>query len=153
MSADSKPLALSEVWGETVALRNLALALAISAPTTIVAFLVARWLLESNMEDQKRADTFSLLIGLFVVVVCAVICARLFPPQRVVTTVDAEQSSTFEETLHELAADEGGLGAVADLPDEVQREMHDLDLYDAFAHAESAPPAGTSGPGKAQQDV
>jgi hypothetical protein len=128
---------LSEVWGETVALRNLGLALLISCPTVVAGFLIARWLLESNMADKKLATTYSLLIGLFVTVCCGVICALLFKPQRIVTTGAAEDSTTFEETLQELAADEGGLGHVANLPVEVRNEMRDLELYDAFAHAES----------------
>lgn len=138
-----RPLALSEVWGETVALRNLTLALLISCPTTLVTFLVARRILEANVKDQAQAGTYSLLVGLFAVVVCAVLCARLFPPQRIVTTSDAEHSSTMEEALRELAASEGGLGAVADLPPEVQAEMHELGLYEAFADAEKAERAET----------
>jgi hypothetical protein len=134
----SRPaLRLSEVWGETVALRNLGLALLISCPTVVAGFLIGRWLLESNMTDKKLAGTYSLLIGLFLTVCCAVICALLFKPQRIVTTGAAEDSTTFEETLQELAADEGGLGHVVNLPVEVQNEMRDLELYDAFAHAES----------------
>lgn len=133
-----RPLELSEVWGETVALRNLTLALLISCPTTLATFLVARWFLESNVKDQAQAGTYSLLVGLLAVVVSAVLCARLFPPQRVVTTSAAEESSTLEEALRELAAAEGGLGAVADLPPEVQDEMRELGLYEAFAAAEKA---------------
>ena len=147
MANSKRPLQLSEVWGETVALRNLGLALLISCPTVIAGFLIARWLLESNMEDQKLADTYSLLIGLFVTVCCSVICALLFKPQRIVTTGAAEESTTFEETLQELA-DEGGLGHVANLPVEVQNEMRDLELYDAFAHAESGVPTTLEGSGR-----
>jgi hypothetical protein len=140
MAPDEKTLQLAEVWGETVAPRNLTLALVISCPTTLVAFLVAKWLFESNMANQERASTYSLLVGLFVIVVCAVVCARLFRPQRIVTT-DASaiaDSSTFEDALKELADDEGGLGSVERLPAEVAHEMRELGLYDAFAHAETA---------------
>ncbi|WP_305094925.1 hypothetical protein [Prescottella sp. R16] len=153
MARADKSLQLSEVWGETVALRNLVLALLISCPTTLVVFLVARWLLESNMDDRSRADTYSLLVGLFTVIVCAVICARLFPPQRVVTTEAAGQSSAFDETLREIAEDEGGLGRVADLPTEVQDEMRELDLYDAFARAEAAEYTRPTSPRKESPDA
>jgi hypothetical protein len=139
-------LELHSVWGETVAIRNLTVALLISSPATIVGFLIARSILDSTMDDEALARTYSLLAGLFVAVSCAALCSVLFKPQRVVTTDDAADSSTFDQALAEIAAEEGGLGRVSDLPLEVQAEMRSLGLYDAFERAEreAAPAAAES---------
>lgn len=128
---------LVEVWGETVSLRNLGMALLISTPVTVVVFYVGRTVLQHLVSDPDRADTFSLLVGLVSVITCAVVCARLFAPQRILVDDDSvADSSSVDEALRELAEEEGGLGHVADLPPEVAQEMKDLGLYDAFARAE-----------------
>jgi hypothetical protein len=133
---DKEPTDLAEVWGETVSLRNLALSLAISVPTTVIVYYIGHAVLIRTVSDPDRADTFSLLCGLACVVVCAVLCARMFVPQRVLVDDPVADSSSVEDALRELSEDEGGLGSVADLPPAVVREMKDLDLYDAFVRAE-----------------
>lgn len=127
---------LVSVWNETVKSRNLFLSLLISVPATLIGLLVAEKLLTGVMEDDEIAKTYSLLIGLAIVVTTAVINARLFRPQRIVTTEAPEESTTFEETLRELEAEPGGLGDTSEVPPEVQQEMRDLGLYDAFVEAE-----------------
>lgn len=133
---EKEPTDLAEVWGETVSLRNLALSLAISVPTTVIVYYIGHAVLVRAVSDPDRAETFSLLCGLASVIVCAVLCARLFAPQRVLVDDPVADSSSFEDALRELSEDEGGLGSVADLPPEVVQEMKDLELYDAFARAE-----------------
>jgi hypothetical protein len=132
---NAEPVLIS-VWGETVKTRNLCLALLISVPSTLIGLLVAEKILAGVMEDGEIAKTYSLLIGLAIVVTTAVISARMFRPQRIVTTGDAGQSTTFEEALEELAEGEGGLGHTDLVPAYVQQEMRSLRLHDAFVEAE-----------------
>ncbi|MBB1018739.1 hypothetical protein ACIQCV_16540 [Dietzia maris] len=127
---------LVSVWNETVNTRNLFKALLISVVSTLIALLVAEKLLAGVMEDAEIAKTYSLLIGLAVVVITAVLNARFFRPQRIVTTGSPEESTTFEETLRELENEPGGLGDTSAAPLEVQQEMRTLGLYDAFVEAE-----------------
>ncbi|GAA4261229.1 MULTISPECIES: hypothetical protein [Dietzia] len=134
-AADGEPELVS-VWNETVRTRNLGYSLLISVPATLIGLLVAENLLSRVMEDAEIAKTYSLLIGLAIVVITAVINARLFPPQRIVTTEEPGESTTFEETLRELAEEPGGLGDTSAVPEEVRQEMRELGLYDAFVSAE-----------------
>lgn len=133
---------LAEVWGETVSLRNLAIALSISVPTTVVVFFVGRIILDRIVSDPDQAETFTLLCGLAAVVTCAVICARLFKPQRILVTDGAEDTESVEEAIRDMAENEGGIGRVSDLPESVQQEIKELGLYDAFLKAESRSEGG-----------
>lgn len=143
---DGEPELVS-VWNETVKTRNLGYSLLISVPATLIGLLVAENLLSRMMDDAETAETYSLLIGLAIVVTTAVINARLFKPQRIVSTSEPGDSSTFEETLRELAEEPGGLGDTSAVPEEVRQEMRELGLYDAFVRAEqrvAAERAGTT---------
>ncbi|WP_052068055.1 hypothetical protein [Rhodococcoides fascians] len=127
---------LIQVWNETVKTRNLFKALLISVPLTVIGLLVAEKLLTGVLDDDEIARTYSLLIGLVIVVTTAAINARLFRPQRIVTTEAPSESTTFEEALRDLEVEPGGLGDTAAVPPEVRQEMRDLGLYDAFVEAE-----------------
>ncbi|MCD2263717.1 hypothetical protein K3888_13515 [Dietzia aurantiaca] len=146
---------LVSVWNETVKTRNLGYSLLISVPATLIGLLVAENLLSRVMADADIAKTYSLLIGLAIVVTTAVINARLFKPQRIVTTEEPGESTTFEETLRELADEPAGLGDTSAVPEEVRQEMRELGLYDAFVRAEkrvAAERAGATGAGTAGAD-
>ncbi|OZF42620.1 hypothetical protein [Rhodococcus sp. 14-2470-1a] len=143
MSGDPTPRATSDaepelisVWNETVKTRNLFKALLISVPLTLIGLLVAEKALTGAMEDDEIARTYSLLIGLAIVVVTAVVNAKLFRPQRIVTTEAPGESTTFEEALRDLEVEPGGLGNTSAVPLEVRQEMQDLGLYEAFVEAE-----------------
>ena len=65
-----------------------------------------------------------------------VICARIFPPKRVVTEQDISSDPAWRaEVLAELENQPGGLGRIADLPPAVVNELKELKLYDLFADA------------------
>ena len=99
---EKEPTDLAEVWGETVSLRNLALSLAISVPTTVIVYYIGHAVLVRAVSDPDRAETFSLLCGLASVIICAVLCARLFAPQRVLVDDPVADSSSVEDALREL---------------------------------------------------
>jgi hypothetical protein len=60
------------------------------------------------------------------------VCAKLFKPKREVVEESSDLASRTA-VLDQLAAEAGGLGSVADLPEEVAAEMKELGLYDVFA--------------------
>lgn len=152
--ADSPPPRrdLAVVWGETVSLRHLSWALLISLPATVVIFFLGHALLARTLDDPKEATTFSLLVGLAAVVACAVLCARLFSPQRIIVTDGSGNASATEATIEELAGTAHGLGKVADLPVEVQRELSDAGLRRAFERAEARISGQTRGEAAATAD-
>ncbi|KAA0918864.1 hypothetical protein [Dietzia sp. ANT_WB102] len=146
VAPDAEPELVS-VWNETVKTRHLGLSLLISVPATLIALLVSQQVLGSVMDDQEIARTYSLLIGLAVVVSTAVLNARLFAPQRIVTTEAPEDSTSFEDTLRELATEPGGLGDTSRVPEQIRQEMRDLGLYDAFVDSERRAAGDVDGAG------
>ena len=77
-----------------------------------------------------------MLAGLAGCVLAGVICARIFPPKRVVTEMDMSTDPAWRaEVLRELEAQPGGLGTVADLPPAVVQELKELKLYELFENA------------------
>lgn len=127
---------LAEVWGETVSLAHLAAAVVIAVPLTLGGFTVGGWLLARATGDAETARTYSLLIGLALVVVSGALCAVLFRPQRRVNLGASDVTDTaFEDTLKDYHATEG-LGRVGDLPEDVQEELRHLELFEAFEAAE-----------------
>lgn len=131
---------LAEVWSDTVDLRQLAWAIGIGITISVAGFYAASRWLRGVVASPELAHAYAMLAGLAGCVLAGVICARLFPPKREVI----EHSSTHDpawraEVLAELAEQPGGLGTLADLPEEVVRELKELDLYDLFAEPEARP--------------
>ena len=134
--ADREPM-LAEVWGEAVDLRNLGKALLIAVPVSLGGFLAAAAVLPGLVGTPATAKTYALLVGLFSTILGAVICAKLFKPQRIVTTEAAADSAVQAAALAELAASAEGLGDVTKLPEAVQAEMRELGVYDTFLEAQT----------------
>lgn len=129
---------LLELWGDTVQTRHLAAAIAIGAAVSLSAFAIASQVLAEYVRTPELARAYAMLAGLAGCVVAGVLCARLFPPKRVVSEdADAQAAaSAREQALDRLAEELGGLGRVADLPPAVVQELRDLQLYELFAARE-----------------
>ena len=127
---------LAEVWGDTVDLKHLAWAIVIGTGISVTAyFFASRWL-TSVVESKQLAQAYAMLAGLAGCVISGVICARIFPPKRVVTEMDISSDPVWRaEVLAELENQPGGLGRIADLPPAVVNELKELKLYDLFADA------------------
>ena len=127
---------LAEVWGDTVDLKHLAWAIVIGTGISVTAyFFASRWL-TSVVESKQLAQAYAMLAGLAGCVISGVICARIFPPKRVVTEMDISSDPVWRaEVLAELEKQPGGLGRIADLPPAVVNELKELKLYDLFADA------------------
>lgn len=133
-SKDPADWRLAEVWGDTVDLRHLALAIAIGTGISVLGFyLASRWL-ATVVESRQLAHAYAMLAGLAGCVIAGVICARAFAPKREVTELDTSNDPEWRrEVLEELARQPGGLGTVQDLPPAVVQELKELKLYELFA--------------------
>ena len=127
---------LAEVWGDTVDLKHLTWAIVIGTGISVTGyFFASRWL-ASVVESKQLAQAYAMLAGLAGCILAGVICARIFPPKRVVTEQDISSDPAWRaEVLAELENQPGGLGRIADLPPAVVNELKELKLYDLFADA------------------
>ena len=127
---------LAEVWGDTVDLKHLTWAIVIGTGISVTGyFFASRWL-ASVVESKQLAQAYAMLAGLAGCILAGVICARIFPPKRVVTEKDISSDPAWRaEVLAELEHQPGGLGRIADLPPAVVNELKELKLYDLFADA------------------
>ncbi len=125
---------LAEVWGDTVDLKHLTWAIVIGIGISVTGyFFASRWL-ASVVESKQLAQAYAMLAGLAGCVIAGVICARIFPPKRVVTEKDISSDPAWRaEVLAELENQPGGLGTVADLPPAVVQELQELKLYELSA--------------------
>ncbi len=133
--------ALAEVWGDTVDLRHLAGALLIGVGASLGAYAGALHALGGSGDGDQVAGTWAMLAGLVGCVLAGVVCARLFPPKRIVsaTGVDSEARA---EAIAELCAEPRGLGTLDQLPAVVVQELEQLGLREAFERAQPGAESG-----------
>lgn len=136
--ADASAWDLVEVWGDTADTRHLAWAIAIGAIVSIAAYLAASRVLASLVASAELARAYAMLAGLGGCLLSGVLCALLFAPKRQVTEDAAADPAWREEVLDKLAAENGGLGSIADLPEAAVRELEALQLLELFAARERA---------------
>ncbi|KOF54707.1 hypothetical protein AD428_05215 [Achromobacter sp. DMS1] len=130
---------LAEVWNDTVDLRQLAWAIAIGVGISVAAFFLASRWLRGVAATPELGHAYAMLAGLAGCVAAGVICARRFPPKRVVREEagSADDPAWRAEVLAELSAQPGGLGRVSDLPPAAVAELKELGLYALFADQEA----------------
>ncbi|MFJ1299196.1 hypothetical protein ACILG0_04465 [Pseudomonadota bacterium AL_CKDN230030165-1A_HGKHYDSX7] len=125
---------LAEVWNDTVDLRQLAWAIVIGVGISVTAFFLASRWLRSVVATPELAHAYAMLAGLGGCVLAGVICAKRFPPKRIVNEESAANDPAWRaEVLAELAAQPGGLGRASDLPPATVQELRELGLYELFA--------------------
>lgn len=124
---------LAEVWGDTVDLKHLSWSILIGIGISVIGFFAASRWLSSVVESAQLAHAYAMLAGLAGCVLAGIICARIFPPKRVVTEEDISSNPEWRaEVLRELEQQPGGLGSVSDLPPVVVQELKELKLYELF---------------------
>lgn len=128
---------LAEVWGDTVDLRHLALALPLGIGLSVGAYALVAHLLAAPAGEaaSQVAQAWALLAGLGGCLLAGVLCARLFAPKRIVTASGVD-SQARAEAIAELAAEPRGLGTLDQLPAVVVQELEQLGLRDAFERAQ-----------------
>lgn len=134
---------LAEVWNDTVDLGQLASAIVIGVGISVTAFFLASRWLRTVVATPELAHAYAMLAGLAGCVLAGIICARRFPPKRIVTEESAASDPAWRsEVLAELAAQPGGLGRVSDLPPAAVQELRELGLYELFAEPLHDAPSG-----------
>ena len=123
---------LVEIWGDTVDVGHLRKAIAIGAVISLSLFWVARQVIATFIRDGNVAKTYAMLAGLIGCLLAGALCAVLFPPKRVLTE-SMDDTAWQRETLAQLAAENGSLGSVSDLPAAAAQEMRDLQLDALFS--------------------
>lgn len=123
----------TEVWGDTVVLKELLLACVIGVVLTMSFFFVGRSIFK-GMEglDSGMANGYSLLVGLAGCLVSGVINAKLFKPKR---TFDGElRSDSIEHILEQAGLTvEEEAQALAEVDAEIIAELEDLEMYSLLA--------------------
>jgi hypothetical protein len=137
-SSTTRPRRLIEVWGDTADQGHLAWSIGIGVVVSLTGFLLANRILKGSVDSPELARAYAMLAGLVGCVVAGVICAFLFAPQREVVDGVGADPRWREEVLAGLAAQYGGLGAIADLPPAVVKEMKELQIYELFANYKPA---------------
>ncbi len=128
-----KKQVLTEVWGDTVALRELLISAILGVVLTMTFFLVGRSvLLGMGTIETSLAKGYSLLAGIAGCLLSAVISARLFKPKRVIEErFDAEDIETVLAAAGMTVAEEAE--ALSHLDSKIIAEMEDLELYSLLA--------------------
>ena len=121
-----------EVWGDTVRPRRLFIGLLIGIGAALTGLYGGRWIVGQFIADPTLIKTWSLVTGLLGCVVAAVVCARLFPPARQVTT-DSQDTSRIEKVVQEMKEEARGLGELSDASDMSRRELNEAGLTPLFS--------------------
>lgn len=133
---------LVEVWGDTVGERDVKFAVLIGVALSVPSFLGAQALFTGLMTNEDLARTYAMLVGLFMCLVAAGICAKLFAPKRIVSERKINREDQIA-TVMELAQERAGIGEVACLNDREREDMQRLGLYEIFVEAEKRLAGGT----------
>lgn len=132
-AAEAEDQHLTEVWGDTVKLKELGIAALLGIVLTMVFYLVGNQIF-SNIEsiEESLAKGYALMTGILGCFLSAAISAKLFKPKRII-----EEHAENVEIADVLAF--GGMTveedakALANLDPKVIAEMEDLELYALLA--------------------
>lgn len=107
---NAKPYA--DLWGDRVALKQLALSALIGIVITMTCYIIAsRYFLAQVTIEDGLARGYSLMIGIGGCIIAAAICSKLFKPKRIIVesaenldiigAIEAA-GSTLEDEIHKI---------------------------------------------------
>lgn len=123
----------TEVWGDTVVLKELVYACIIGVVLTMSMFLIGRKFF-SRMEniDSSLANGYSLLVGVAGCILSGAISAKLFKPKR--TVEERFEAEDIEDIIRAAGMTvEEEIEALSNLDSEIIKELEDLELYALLA--------------------
>jgi hypothetical protein len=127
-----KKQVLTEVWGDTVALRELLISAILGVVLTMSFFLAGRSvLLGMGTIETSLAKGYSLLVGIGGCLLSAVISARLFKPKRIIENGLTRRTSNGAGCRRMTVEEEAE--ALSHLDPKIIAEMEDLELYSLLA--------------------
>lgn len=130
---DKKPYA--DVWGDTVDLRHLAIAMIIGIAISLTCYILGLKYIQASYPKlaPNLKTAYALLIGICGCLVSAVVSARMFAPKRILKE-DEFSLEDREAVLAELQIDRAREAEeIKTVPPRIAAEMKELHLYDLFA--------------------
>ncbi|MFE0753232.1 hypothetical protein ACFW16_04720 [Inquilinus sp. NPDC058860] len=121
MSSDN----LAEVWGDVVDLRHLRLAVLIGAALSLAAYFGAVEAFKALGGDASVNKAYAMLVGLGGCVASCAICARLFPPKRILLEAGSDADAR-ERAIAALIGDSDDRNAP--IPAATSEELEALGL-------------------------
>ncbi len=127
----NKPL--TEVWGDTVNLKELLFAVLLGIVFTMGFYLVGRhFFLQIDSLEPSLAKGYALFVGIAGCLISSVISAKLFKPKRVIS--EMQQNHDIEEILaHAGMTLEDEIDALTKLHPDIIKQMEDFSLYSLLA--------------------
>lgn len=128
-----KKKSLTEVWGDTVNLKELLFAILLGILFTMGFYLIARhFFLQIDSIEDSLARGYALFVGIAGCLISSVISARIFKPKRVISEMN--QYNDIEEVLaHAGMTVEDEIDALIKLDPEIIKEMEKFSLYPLLA--------------------
>ncbi len=128
-----KEKVLTEVWGDTVNLKELMISVFLGVVFTMVFYIAGRAVFQSmDSIDGELAKGYALFVGIVGCFIAAFISAKCFKPKRFIG--ELEDIGEIEEVLeyaHMTVEQEAE--ALSRLDKSVIKEMEDLQLYGLLA--------------------
>lgn len=130
---EKKQKVLTEVWGDTVNIKDLAISIILGVIFTMVFYLIGRKIFMSmGTIEENLAKGYALFVGIAGCFIAAVISAKAFRPKRIVGELDSTTDvAEVLEYAHMTPEEEGE--ALTKVGPDVIKEMEDLELYGLLA--------------------
>lgn len=131
--SDVNQKVLTEVWGDTVNIKELAISIVLGVVFTMVFYVVGRqFFLGIESIDTNLAKGYALFVGIAGCFIAAVIAAKCFKPKRIVAELDSK-TNVYEvlEYAH-MTPEEEGI-ALTKVGSDIIKQMEDLELYGLLA--------------------
>jgi hypothetical protein len=133
MNTKVKKQQLTEVWGDTVALKEMLISTILGVVLTMAFFLVGRSVfLGMGTIEASLAKGYSLLVGICGCFLAAFISAKMFKPKRIIEEhMDTEDIEVVLASVGMTVEEESE--ALSQLDPKLIAEMEDLELYNLLA--------------------
>lgn len=146
---EKKPYA--DVWGDTVDLKHLAIAMGIGIIISLLFYILGLNYLQANVSKlaANLMTAYALLIGIAGCLLSAIISAKLFKPKRKLNEEEfseADRLAVLEELKIDIDKEADELQFVGP---KVIQEMKDLQIYDLFARKNTKSKVGEVQDGRA----
>ena len=124
---------LTDVWGDTVNLKELLFAVLLGIVFTMGFYLVGRhFFLQIDTLEPSLAKGYALFVGIAGCLISSVISAKMFKPKRVIT--EMQQNHDIEEIIaHAGMTMEDEIEALTKLHPDIIKQMEDFSLYSLLA--------------------
>lgn len=128
---NQKPL--TEVWGDTVNLKELLCSVLLGIVFTMGFYLAGRYFfLKMDSLEPSLAKGYALFVGIAGCLISSVISAKMFKPKRIISEMQADHD--IEDILaHAGMTVEDEIDALIKLDPEIIKEMEKYSLYSLLA--------------------